>query len=114
MGMTIPDCCYVITAAQSHAWNCEMMKKIGLQPAFGHALNAAFHTLEKDTLCTTLAVVHNPKDIFQNRWQRLQRILCCPLQLVLSPKLPNSNIPKNVYSAALVVLLNMSKQLIYE
>ena len=90
------------------------MKKIGLQLAFGHALDATLYTLEKHTPATALAVGHNPKDVFQNRWQRLQSILCCPLQLVLSPKLPNSNIPKNVYSAALVVLFNMSKQLMYE
>ena len=73
-----------------------MMKKIGLQPAFDHALDATLYTLEKHTPATALAVGHNPKDVFQNRWQRLQSILCCPLQLVLSPKLPNSNIPKNV------------------
>ena len=41
-------------------------------------------TSEKDTPATALAVGRNPKDIFQNRWQRLQSILCCPLQLVLS------------------------------
>ena len=84
-----------------------MRKKIGLQLAFGHALDATLYTLEKHTLATALAVGHNPKDVFQNRWQHLQSILCCPLQLVLSPKLPNSNIPKNVYSGALVLLLNM-------
>ena len=91
-----------------------MRKKIGLQLAFGHVLDATLYTLEKHTPATVLAVGHNPKDIFQNRCQRLQSILCCPLQLVFSPKFPNSNIPKNVYSGALVLLLNMAKQLRYE
>ena len=71
-----------------------MMKTIGLQPAFDHALDATLYTLEKHTPATALAVGHNPKDVFQNRWQCLQSILCCPLQLVLSPKLPNFNIVK--------------------
>ena len=94
MGMIIPDCCYVITAAPvayAELWNDE---KIGLQPPFGHALDGALYILEKDTPATALAVGHNPKDIFQNRWQHPQSILCCPLQLVPSLKLPTSNIPK--------------------
>ena len=48
-----------------------MMKRIGVQLAFGHALDATIYTLEKDTPPTALAAGHNPKDIFQNRWKRL-------------------------------------------
>ena len=71
-------------------------------------------TLGKDTPCPTLAAAHNPKYIFQNKWQHLQSNLRCPLQLVLLLKLPNANITIQVFSATLQVLLNMWKHLMYE
>ena len=71
-------------------------------------------TLRKDTPYPPLAIAHIPKDILQNRWQHLQSNLRCPLQLVLSLKLPNANVPKKLFSATLQVILNMSKQLMHE
>ena len=71
-------------------------------------------TLRKDTPYPPLAIAHIPKDILQNRWQHLQSNLHWSLQLVLSLKLPNANVPKKPFSATLQVILNMSKQLMHE
>ena len=99
--------------SHSHVWHCETFQiQVYIWPLALPCMQSS--TLGKYTPCPALAAAHNPKDIFQNKWQHLQSNLRCPLQLVLLLKLPNANITIQVFSATLQVLLNMWKQLMYE